>query len=59
MFEGGFRNSVVEGEDGIEEEEEEKSEKFEFELEFSDEDTLFFCSNENNEDFMFVDGEYL
>lgn len=59
MFEDGFRNSVVEGEDGIEEEEEEKSEKFEFELEFSDEDTLFFCINENNEDFMFVDGEYL
>lgn len=58
MSEDGPRNSVAEGEDGIEEEEEEKSEKSESESESSDEDTPFPCSNENNEDPMSVDGEY-
>lgn len=57
VSEDGPRNSVAEGEDGIEEEEEEKSEKSESESESSDEDTPFPCSNENNEDPMSVDDE--
>lgn len=59
VSEDGPRNSVAEGEDGIEEEEEEKSEKSESESESSDEDTPFPCTNKNNEDPMSVDGEYL
>lgn len=59
VSEDGPRISVTEGEDLTEEEEEEKSEKSESETESSDEDTPFPCSNENNEDPMSVDGEYL